>query len=643
MAFDLTRMLKPRRIALIGASADPESIGGIVARHVLAPESQTTNLAGVANTSACQIFLVNPHHDSLYGLPCVRSVAELPAAIDLAVVLTPWVNTPAVLSALAECDVAGVVCVSIATDRRITGVIWQSHQRLLSKLRAQLQRLRLGFIGPSSFGLQLPQVALNASLAPLMPRAGGVVLISYAEALSTLVGEYCLSHDLGVRALVSLGDAVDINAAELLDFFAHDADTTVVLLHLNSAACAADLRSELLSSLRACAQRRRVFVYAPELSNTDLGNDWPQSLQGTGAFYLSSSEALCAAAQLSQFDTWHRASNASLVIAGNSVSLLSLTENAAVSAGFALAPLSSTQIKKLKAPKANIHNPLNLGRDASASAFAKATTGLADATLLLCHHPNSFARGEQIATEIIAEAHAANQHSARIAVFLGQANSAARTLLRQNAIPSFDQPALALSSLRLWLDSHPGANVATAALAQSSGLEQTVLSAGGLCMRLRDIQAQDEAALQRGFLRLSPEEVRMRFMYPLKALTHELAARLTRLDPQREIALVLAERTPPGVAQLFGVARASRSPSYRHRPRTDAEFAIVIPKALSGQGFGLRLMQALIARCQGIGIRTLWGDVLAENGAMLALAKKLGFALEKHPDEGHLVRVSLAV
>jgi acetyltransferase len=186
-------------------------------------------------------------------------------------------------------------------------------------------------------------------------------------------------------------------------------------------------------------------------------------------------------------------------------------------------------------------------------------------------------------------------------------------------------------------------DAALAAAESTSASEQIVLSAGGLCMRLRDIQAQDEAALQQGFLRLSPEEVRMRFMYPLKALTHELAARLTRLDPQREIALVLAERTPAGVAQLFGVARASRLPSYRHRPRSDAEFAIVIPKALSGQGFGLRLMQTLIARCQGIGIRTLWGDVLAENGAMLALAKKLGFILEKHPDEGHLLRVRLGL
>ena len=131
----------------------------------------------------------------------------------------------------------------------------------------------------------------------------------------------------------------------------------------------------------------------------------------------------------------------------------------------------------------------------------------------------------------------------------------------------------------------------------------------------------------------------MRFMYPLKTLTQELAQKLVRLDPRREIALVLAEPKAAGEAEIFGVVRASRRPSYQHRPRFDAEFAIVVPNALSGQGLGKRLMLALIARCQAAGIKELWGDVLAENDAMLGLAKKLGFRTEKHPDEGHLLRV----
>ena len=166
-------------------------------------------------------------------------------------------------------------------------------------------------------------------------------------------------------------------------------------------------------------------------------------------------------------------------------------------------------------------------------------------------------------------------------------------------------------------------------------------------MILRDIESADEAELQRGFLRLSADEVRMRFMYPLKALTHDLAARLTQLDPNRDIALVLAAPEPAGEAQIYAVVRASRTPSYQHRIRTDAEFAIVIPRALSGQGLGKKLMLELIQRCKAAGIRSLWGDVLAENVTMLALARKLDFTVQKHPDRdfggSNLVRVVRAI
>ena len=73
----------------------------------------------------------------------------------------------------------------------------------------------------------------------------------------------------------------------------------------------------------------------------------------------------------------------------------------------------------------------------------------------------------------------------------------------------------------------------------------------------------------------------------------------------------------------------------------------MIPQALSGQGLGNQLMLELIQRCQAAGIRSLWGDVLAENAAMLALARKLEFTVQKHPDRefggGNLVRVVRAI
>jgi acetyltransferase len=172
------------------------------------------------------------------------------------------------------------------------------------------------------------------------------------------------------------------------------------------------------------------------------------------------------------------------------------------------------------------------------------------------------------------------------------------------------------------------------ALSAPSANSVWMSSAGGQRLILRDIRAEDEPALTRGFLRLSADEIRMRFMFPLKQLTHELAAKLTQLDYRREIALALCAPEAPGHAELFGVVRASLD-VYQKR----AEFAIVIPRALSGQGFGRRMLVQLMLRCRSLGMLEIWGDVLIENEPMLALVRKLAFDIEAHPDVRHQVRV----
>jgi acetyltransferase len=165
---------------------------------------------------------------------------------------------------------------------------------------------------------------------------------------------------------------------------------------------------------------------------------------------------------------------------------------------------------------------------------------------------------------------------------------------------------------------------------------QTVLTATGQLLRLRSIRPRDAQALVRGFSRLSPDEVRMRFLYPMKALTDELALRLSKLHRHREIALVLTTSAPAGDAPVYAVVRASREPR-----SSIADFAIVVPRALSNQGIGMIMMRALIDRCRSAGVSQIRGDVLHENAAMLALGKKLGFSFSHHAHEGGVLQMTL--
>lgn len=150
---------------------------------------------------------------------------------------------------------------------------------------------------------------------------------------------------------------------------------------------------------------------------------------------------------------------------------------------------------------------------------------------------------------------------------------------------------------------------------------------------LRPIRAEDETALQRSFGRLSPEEVRLRFLYPMASMSHDLAARLTQLDYDREVALVLADGGPPGQATIHAVARASFDMA-----TAQAEFAIVVQRDYSRRGLGLFLMQRLIEHCRDAGMQEVYGLVLPENRGMLTLADRLGFVRSRAEE---LVRVSL--
>ena len=169
-------------------------------------------------------------------------------------------------------------------------------------------------------------------------------------------------------------------------------------------------------------------------------------------------------------------------------------------------------------------------------------------------------------------------------------------------------------------------------------LEQEVTDEQGHGYWLRPIVPEDEPALKRTFDLLTPEEIRQRFHVPMKAFPHTLAARLTQIDYDREMALVLTERRRPGEAEINGVARLGADPDNER-----AEFALLVRQAYARRGLGRRMLMRLIDYARGRGIRELYGIVLMDNPAMRGLCRALGFMEETVPQEAGVVRVSLAL
>lgn len=151
--------------------------------------------------------------------------------------------------------------------------------------------------------------------------------------------------------------------------------------------------------------------------------------------------------------------------------------------------------------------------------------------------------------------------------------------------------------------------------------------ADGRRLLQRPIQPSDAETLRRSFHTLSPHDVRMRFMHPLKELTPEYAKKLTEINPDQAFAIVLVEAKPPAQALITAVARTAVDDTGK-----EAEFAIVLSPEIRGLGLGRHLMRALIAWCRERQLQAIYGFILQENRPMLCLAESLGFDIG-HTDE----------
>jgi acetyltransferase len=167
-------------------------------------------------------------------------------------------------------------------------------------------------------------------------------------------------------------------------------------------------------------------------------------------------------------------------------------------------------------------------------------------------------------------------------------------------------------------------------------LEERITLSNGLEVLLRPVLPEDEPGLQGLVQRTSPEDLRLRFFQPIRALSHDMAAALTQIDYNREMALVAVGPGLPGKATVYGMANLSADPDNQR-----AEYSIIVDRELMRCGLGMGLMRRIIDYGHQRNIREIYGEVLQENEAMLELDKALGFSVHTPPDDPGLRHVTL--
>ncbi len=235
----LEPFFKPRSVAVIGATETPGSVGRTLLHNLLG-----TPFGGT-------VFPVNPKRDNVLGVKAYRSVSDIPAPVDLAVIATPAATVPSVIAQCAERGVPAAVVISAGF--RETGADGAELER---QILAEARRGRMRVVGPNCLGVMSPLTGLNATFAAGMARPGNVAFLSQSGALLTAILDWSLREQVGFSAFISLGTMLDVGWGDLIDYLGDDPRTHAIVIYMESIG---DARA-FLSAAREVALTKPIIV-----------------------------------------------------------------------------------------------------------------------------------------------------------------------------------------------------------------------------------------------------------------------------------------------------------------------------------------------------------------------------------------------
>lgn len=209
----LNSILKPKSIAVIGASATPGKIGFTVVDNL------------VKSGYAGSVYPVNPKSSEICGFKAYPSVLDIPGDVEMAVFTIP---AKFVLSAIEECGKKGVKGIVIITS----GFGEVGKTDLERQIVETANSYGMGVLGPNIVGVLSNSMDMNASFAPTLPLPGKGALVSQSGALLIAIDMSTFTRRVGFDKLVSIGNMSDIDFADLIEWFDQDEDTTSISLYI---------------------------------------------------------------------------------------------------------------------------------------------------------------------------------------------------------------------------------------------------------------------------------------------------------------------------------------------------------------------------------------------------------------------------
>ena len=361
----LSPLLEPKSVGVIGASQREASLGNVVIRNM-----QNAGFRG-------RLFAVNPKHESVLGVPCYKSVEDVPHRLDLVVIA---VRADQVLSIVESCGRAGVKAVIIMStgfsETGARGALLERH------VVEAARRYRIRLLGPNCLGIMRPVLGLNATFAHVSAIKGTIGLISQSGALCTSILDWAEPNNIGFSAVVSLGSSSDIDFGEVLEYMISDPRTESIIMYVEGIR---DAR-RFMSALRGAARVKPVLLIKvgrhPDVSRairshsgSMSGNDavFDAALRRAGVIRLYNMGQLFAAANALFSHFSPRGNRLAIVTNGGGPGVLAADR--AADLGIPLSEFSDGTMEKLNAalpPGWSHGNPVDILGDADVERYRKA-------------------------------------------------------------------------------------------------------------------------------------------------------------------------------------------------------------------------------------------------------------------------------
>lgn len=432
----LSCFFKPQSIAVIGAKNTPNTVGRTIMANLT-----SSGFEG-------RIIPVNPHHDEVFGIPCFKSVIDVPPQIDLAVIAVPANNVPDVMKTCGVAKIPAAIIISAGF-----GEMGEEGKKLEREVLSIAQSYSTRIIGPNCLGLMNPVLGINATFARGMARIGTLAFISQSGALCTAVLDWSAKEEIGFSSFVSVGDMLDVCWGDLIEYFGEDPATKSILMYMESVP---DPRS-FLGAAKEVSWRKPIIVIKP--GRSEEGAHAAQS--HTGALVGSDEvfDAACERAGILRVDQVEQVFDMAEVLArqprpsGPRLSIVTnaggpavLATDALIMSGGSMAHLSDGTISALSSflPHAWSHgNPVDILGDASPDVYKKTMeTVLKDSGtdgVLAILTPQDMTNPSATA-QAISSLSASNKKPVITSWMGGEAVEEGKRILTTFGIPSFAYP-----------------------------------------------------------------------------------------------------------------------------------------------------------------------------------------------------------